>query len=115
MVFNLFLFHFRTQVPLPIELIFIGNSILALAKIPSWRTALVKNKYRMQIARYAALAFSERCCFYRFYNRLHSEFGLQYRKFFAFPGTTQKTIVTDFYKSPGQDVQRKTPDKFSMR
>lgn len=32
MVFNLFLFHFRTQIPLPIKLIFIGNSILALAK-----------------------------------------------------------------------------------
>ena len=53
--------------------------------------------------------------FSAFSNTFTCSFSCKICSFCSFPSTTQKTVMTDFDKAFGQNMQRKTPDKFLMR
>jgi hypothetical protein len=93
------------------KLAFTGNGVLATAKIPSRWTTLVKNRYPVQIARFATRTLGQKellfCSFYHFYFK----FLLQKLQLLPLPSAAQKTIMTNLDKPLGQNMQRKPTDK----
>ena len=108
---------FRSLLGIPAlthNLAFTGIRALATAKIPSRWTALVKNCYSMQIARFATGTFGQERFLFCFFKYFHLEFLLQKLQLPALPGAAQKTIMANLDKSLGQNMQRKPPDKLLM-
>lgn len=105
---------FEHKIPYPF-LAFAGNGVLANAKIPSWWTTLVKNRYAMQIARFATRTFGQERFLFCFFYHFYLEFLLQKFELLPLPSAAQKTIMTDLDKSLGQNMQGKPPDEFLMR
>jgi hypothetical protein len=97
------------------NLAFTGNGVLATAKIPSQWTTLVKNRYPMQIACFATRTLGQKELLFSLFQYFYFKFLLQELQLPTFPSATQKTIMTDFHKPLGQNMQRKSPDKLPVR
>jgi hypothetical protein len=93
------------------NLAFTGNGVLATAKIPSRWTTLVKNRYPMQIARFATRTLGQKELLFCFFYHFLLEFLLQKFQLLPLPSAAQKTIMTNLDKTLGQNMQGKPPDK----
>jgi hypothetical protein len=64
---------------------------LATAKIPRWRTTLVKNCYPVQIASFATGTLGQNELLFCFFYHFYFEFLLQKLQLFTLPSAAQKT------------------------
>ena len=97
------------------NLAFTGTRTLAIAKIPSRWTSLVKNCYSVQIARFATRTFGQKRLLFCFFQDFYLEFLLQKLQLLPLPSAAQETIMTDLDKPLGQNMQRKPTDKFPVQ